>query len=326
MLEMLGAQWIASAISCLARLGIPDLIEDGPKSADELASRIGVEPRALYRLMRATASAGVLSEGPDGRFSQTRLSAVLRSEASPSLRSWAIFMTGELQLRGWGHLDYCVRTGKQAPEQIYGKPVFEYFREHPQEAENFNQAMTELSSIESPAVVEAFDFGGLRSIVDVGGGHGLLLATVLERNPHMRGILYDRQAVIDGAKSGPLKTLMERCTLVSGDMFASVPAGADAYMMKYIIHDWPDDVCVKILQHCRRGVNPGGKLLVVDHVIQPGNSFDFAKFMDLEMLLFPGGWERTERQFGDLLAAAGWRLNRIVSTNVPLRIIEGVPA
>jgi hypothetical protein len=232
----------------------------------------------------------------------------------------------EWQVRGWAHLEYCVRTGKQALDQIYGMPAFEYFKHHPEDSQIFNDTMTNFSMIDGPAVAAAYNFDGIHSLVDVGGGHGFLLATILERNPKLKGTLYDVPHVVDGAPNGPLKKVMDRCTLASGDMFASVPQGADAYIMKHIIHDWPDDLCLKILLGCRKGVNDGGKLLVVDSVIQPGNDFAPAKFLDLQMLIFPGGCERTEKQFRDLFAAAGWKLTRIIPTAASDSIVEGVPA
>src|SRR5271170_3587594 len=180
-LQIMNGIHVAGAIACLAQLGVPDLVDGAPKSAEELASQIGAHPRALYRLMRATASVGVLAEGPDGKFSQTPMSTVLRSDATPSLRSFAIMGGREWHARGWSHLEYCVRTGKQALDKIYGAPVFEYLEQHPAEGQIFNEAMTELSMIDSPAVTEAYNFEGIRSIVDIGGGHGLLLATILEK-------------------------------------------------------------------------------------------------------------------------------------------------
>jgi hypothetical protein len=160
----------------------------------------------------------------------------------------------------------------------------------------------------------------------VGGGHGPLLATIMKKNPHLRGTLYDMPHVVDLATNGPLHPMMDRCTIESGDMFSSVPTGADVYIMKHIIHDWPDDMCVKILKACRKSVNSDGKLLVVDNVIQPGNDFSPGKFLDLEMLIFPGGCERSEKQFRDLFAAADWQLSRIIRTAASDSIVEGVPA
>jgi hypothetical protein len=326
MFELLNGAHVAGAVSCLAQLGIPDLVEAGPRSAEELAREIGAQPQALYRLMRATACVGVLSEGPDGTFSETPMSAVLRKNANPSLRGLAIMGGREWHGQGWSRLEYCVRTGKQALDQVYGMPIFQYLKEHPEEAQIFDETMTGLSTIDGPAVTDAYSFDGIRSIVDVAGGHGFLLATILARNPQMRGTLYDAPHVVEGAKTGPLKPLMERCTLMSGDMFSSVPDGADAYIMKHIIHDWPDDLCLKILKACRKNVPSKGKLLVVDSVIQPGNEFSPSKFLDLQMLIFPGGRERTEKEFRELLAAGGWRLNRIIPTRAPDSIVEGIPA
>ena len=324
--QLLNGIAVAGALAGLAQLAIPDLVEHGPKSADELAREVGADPRALYRLMRATASVGVLSEGPDGKFSETPMSAVLRSNSNPSLRGFAIMHGTEWHARGWAKLDYCVKTGKQAIEEVYGVPIFQFFEQRPEESQLFNQAMSDLSMLDSPAVAEAYSFSGIHSLVDVGGGHGLLLATILARNPHLKGTLYEVPHVVEGARNGPLKPVMDRCTLASGDMFSSVPAGADAYIMKHIIHDWPDDVCIEILKACRKAVNPGGKLLVVDNVILPGNDFAPGKFLDIQMLIFPGGRERTEKEFHDLFAAAGWRLTRVIPTAVPESIVEGVPA
>lgn len=325
MLQMLHGLHFSTCLSCLAQLGIPDLVETGPQSAAELAAQVGVQPQALYRLMRATASIGVLAEGPDGKFSETPLSAVLRSNARPTARHLAMMGAREWHMRGWERLEYTVRTGQTALDDVYGMPAFAYFSSHPAEAQIFNDTMTGLSMLDSPAIAEACSFDGIRSIVDVGGGHGLLLANILERNPHLRGTLYEVPHVIEGARNGPLLPVMDRCTLIAGDMFTSVPGGADVYIMKHIIHDWPDDVCVKILSSCRQGVNPGGKLLVADSVIQPGNEFSFGKIMDIQMMIFPGGLERTQDQFRDLLAASGWRLNRIIPTAAPESIVEGLP-
>ncbi len=324
MMQMLSGMMVAGAVSTLARLGVPDLLEDGPKSAEELAPKVGAQAVPLFRLMRATASVGVLAEGADGKFSQTPLSAVLCTNATPSLRGWATMLSQEWHMRAWGHLEYCVRTGKQALDEIYGKSAFEWIFSNPDTAGIFNQAMTDLSRLDSPGVAEAYSFEGIGTLVDVAGGHGLLLATILAKNPGLKGVLYEIPAVIEGAKTGPLTAVMDRCELVSGDMFASVPPAADAYIMKHIIHDWPDELCLKILKGCRAGVKPGGKLLVVDDVIPPGNDFHPGKFLDLEMLIFPGGHERTEQQFRDLFAAAGWRMSRVIGTQGGISIVEGV--
>ncbi len=290
LMQILTGGMISGAVSALARLGVPDHLESGPQSAEELAPKVGAQAGPLYRLMRATASVGVLVEGPDGKFSQTPMSEVLRSNGKPSLRGWATMTSQEWHLRGWEHLEYCVRTGKQALDDIYGKPAFEFFGDKPETAAIFNQAMTDLSTLDSPAVAAAYDFEGIRTIVDVAGGHGLLLATILQRYPHLTGTLYEFPSVIEGALPGPLTPVLDRCKLVPGDMFASVPAGADAYIMKHIIHDWPDELCLKILKSCRQGVNAGGKLLVVDSVIHPGNDFEPGKILTSKCSSSPAAW------------------------------------
>ncbi len=325
-LQIVNGAYVAGAVACLAKLGIPDLVEGGPKSAEELAGEIGAQPEALYRLMRATACVGVLAEGTDGKFSQTPMSAVLTSKAPVSLRGLAVMTGTEWHGRGWAHLDYCVKTGKQAIDKIYGVPIFEFFKQNAAEAQVFDAAMTGLSSIDGPAVADAYNFGDIQTIVDVAGGRGLLLATLLQRNPNMKGTLYEIPHVLEGAKTGALQPYMDRCTFASGDMFASVPAGADAYIMKHIIHDWPDEACIKLLKACRQGVHPGGKLLVVDSVVQQDNEFSPAKFLDLQMLIFPSGKERTEPEFRKIFEASGWNLTRIIPTVAGDSVVEGVPA
>lgn len=323
MMHLLSGNFVAGALAGLAQLGIADLVAAGPRTPADLAQAIGADASALYRLMRATASIGVLAEQEDGSFAQTPLSECLRRDAKPSLRDLAIMGGREWCALGWSKIDYSIRTGKPSVDEVYGMPIFEYMSRHPEEAAIFNGAMSSLSAIDSPAVAAAYDFSGFGSLVDVGGGHGLLLATILAKTPGLKGVLYDLDFVVAGAAAGPLAPYRDRCTLASGDMFETVPAGADAYIMKHIIHDWDDARCIKILKACRAAVNPGGRVLVVDSVIEPGNGFQPAKFLDLQMLLMPGGLERTEAQFRALFAAAGWRLTRIVPTAAVDSILEG---
>lgn len=317
---------LTSAVACAAKLGIPDLLKSGPQTATELAGQINANPQSLYRLMRTTASVGVFSEGSDGKFTQTPVSELLTKDGSPTLRALMLMYQREWHNRAWENLDYCVQTGKPAIEKVYGTPIFGYLQQRPEEAEIFNEAMTSISMLDAPAVAEAYSFDGIGEIVDVGGGHGLLLATILARNPKLRGTLYDLPHVVQGAEEGPLAAVKDRCTLERGDMFESVPAGADAYIMKHIIHDWPDAECGRILKACRKGAKPHTKLLIVDCVIQPGNDFAPGKILDLLMMIFPGGRERSESEFRELLAASGWRLNRVIPTAAPDSIVEAVPA
>ena len=251
-LQLLLGQWVSSAMSTLARLGIPDLVAESPQTAEELAPKVGAQTGPLYRLMRTTASVGILAEGANGKFSATPLSNALRKDATPSFYAMALMNSDEWHTRGWEKLEYSIRTGKQVPESIYGKPLFEYLRDNPEPAANFNAAMTALSIADGPSIVEAYNFSALKSIVDVGGGHGQLLATILGKNPQMTGTLYDAPQVIEGAQSGPLAQMTDRVTFAGGNMFESVPQGSDAYIMKYIIHDWPDEKCIPILENCRK--------------------------------------------------------------------------
>jgi hypothetical protein len=319
--------WISSAVCALARLGVPDHIDDKPRSAEEIAPLVGAKPDLLYRLMRATSAVGVLAETPDHKFVQTPVSQTLRSDAVPCMRDVALFNSDEWHMRGWEKLDELVKTGVRPLQQRYdSEHLFKYFEDHPVEGANFNRGMTNLSSSEAPLVAGIYDFSGIGTLTDVGGGHGLLLATILQKYPAMKGMLAEIPSVIEGAAGGPTEPVKDRVKFVPGNMFESVPAGSDAYIMKYIIHDWPDDLCLKILKSCRAGVNPGGKLLVVDQVVPGPGEFHMGKIVDLEMALFPGGKERTEAEFRDLFAAAGWKLSRIIPTPLHISIVEGVPA
>ena len=325
-LQLILGKWVSGTVCALAKLGVPDHVDDTPRSPEEIAAKIGAKPDLLYRLMRAGAGLGVLSETADGKFVQTPLSAALRTDAVPCVRNMAMFNSDEWHMRGWGLLDHTVRTGERPVEKIWGVPVFEYLHTNQAVGENFHRAMTDMSTVEGPPVADVYDFTGIQTITDVAGGYGLLLALILQKNPGMRGTLYDQPAVIAGAEAGPTAPVKDRVTYLGGDMFASVPAGSDAYIMKHIIHDWPDDLCVKLLQHCRAGVNAGGKLLVVEPVVPGPNEFHVGKIMDLEMMLFPSGKERTEAEFRDLFAKAGWKMTRVIPTASHVSIVEGVPA
>lgn len=327
-LQLILGNWISSAVCTLARLGVPDHISDTARSAEEIAPLVGAShPDLLYRLMRATSAVGVLSETADKKFVHTPMSRSLRTDAVPCLRDVARFNTDEWHERGWEGLERLIRTGERPLQHLYKREhLFDYFREHPDEGATFHNGMTNLSSMEAPLIAEGYDFNGIGHLTDVGGGHGLLLKTILERHPQMKGTLYDTPPVIAGAAGGPVEAVKDRVTLTAGDMFQSVPGGADAYIMKYIIHDWPDDLCYRILKGCRDGVNNGGKLIVVDTVVPGPNEFHFGKIMDLEMALFPGGKERTEIEFKKLFDDAGWKLNRVIRTPAHISIIEGIPA
>jgi hypothetical protein len=326
LLQMILGKWVSSAISAAAHFGIADHLESGPKSPKELAALTGTEERPLYRLLRANASVGVFTELDDGRFAQTPLSEPLRSHAQPCVRHMAMMLTDDWHIRFWEQLPWCVETGKPASYKLNGMPMFDWMAQHPEKTVNFNQAMTNMSSGDAAAVVQSYDFSRFEHIVDVAGGHGTLLAAILDQAPKLRGTLAEMPHVIEGArKAGILDRLANRSTLQVVNILESVPAGADAYIMKHVIHDWYDPECVKILSNCRKGIRPGGRLLVVDQVVPGRNEPSFSKIVDLEMLVLPGGMERTEQEFRGLFAASGFRLERIIPTPALQCIIEGVP-
>jgi len=325
-LEMVLAQWNAAAICAAAKLGVADLLESGPKTTQELASVLNLHEDSLYRVLRALAGLGIFREGEHRTFSQTPLSDVLRTNAKPSLRYAATMCLDDWQYRSVQGICSTIENGRSAVANVLGAGLFEYLDAHPEEAFHFNRGMTDLSSGEAPAVVATYDFSGFERIVDVAGGAGGLLAAILASTPKLRGTLFDQPSVIEQAKSDAILTPFgDRCELVGGDIFEAVPTGADAYIMKHIIHDWDDQRATKILTNCRRAMKPGGKLLVVDRVIGPPNAPDPKKFYDVAMMLMPGGRERSEPEWKALYAAAGFRVTRILPTPVPHSVIEGVP-
>jgi len=326
LLQMVLGKWVSEAISAAAHFGIADHLESGPKSPQELASLTGTQERPLYRLLRANASVGVFTELEDGRFAQTPLSDPLRSNAQPCVRNMAMMLADDWHIRSWEQLPWCVETGKPASYKLNGMPMFDWMAQNPGKTVNFNNAMTDLSQGDSAAITQSYDFSAFEHIVDVAGGHGTLLAAILEQAPKLRGTLFDMQHVIEGAKkAGILDRFADRCTLEAGSFFEAVPKDADAYIMKSIIHDWYDPECIKILSLCRKGIRPGGRLLVVDQVVPVGNEPALSKLVDLEMLVLPGGMERTEKEFQELFAASGFRLERVVRTRTPMCVLEGVP-
>jgi hypothetical protein len=324
-MQMFFGFMVSDSLSAAAKLGVADLLKGGPKGADELARESGVHARSLYRLLRALASVGVFSQDTGGRFRLTPLGGPLRSDDPDSLRSFMIFMGTDWHHRTWADLPYSIQTGRPAFERLYGKPYFDYLAEHPEPAQVFHDAMTSLSASSGRAVAEAYDFSGVGRLVDVGGGHGLLLASVLAKYPEMRGVLLDAPQVIEGAK-GLIEGggLAGRVEAVAGDFFESVPAGGDAYIMKHIIHDWDDERAATILGNCREAMAEGGRLLVVEMVIPEGDAPSPGKFLDLEMLLFMRSFERTEAEYRELFGSAGFELTRVVPTPSPYGVIEGV--
>lgn len=325
--EILLGSLASQSLYVAAKLGIADLLADGPKRVDELARAADAHAPSLYRVLRALASLGVFAEQDDHVFALTPAAEALRSDKPNSLRDVAIFWGEDWHWEVWGKILYSVRTGKSAWAQLHGEQVFEYFEKNKAAGEIFNRAMSSFSTVATKAVAEAYDFSGIDTLIDIAGGHGRLLTGVLEANPSMRGVLFDLPHVIEGAVETISKTdVSERVETVSGDFFASVPAGGDAYIMKHIIHDWDDDRALAILRNIRQAMKPGGRVLVVEAVIADGNGQDFGKLLDIEMLVSPGGKERTAKEYEELFERAGLRMTRIVPTKSPYSVIEAVAA
>jgi hypothetical protein len=309
-----------------AKLGIADLLVDGPRSAEELAAATKTQAGALYRVLRALASVGIFSEVTSGRFALTPMAELLRSDTSNSIRALAI-MYAEEQYRAWDDVLHSVRTGQPAFEHAFGLPYFDYFATHPEASQVFNEAMVGWTSQVVEAVVAAYDFSPFGAVVDVGGGHGALLAAILKSAPAARGILFDLPQVVESAEPFLAAAgVADRCARVGGDFFGEIPSGADAYLLAQILHDWDDEHSVAILRQVRRAMPDYGKLLVVELTLPEGDAPAFRKWMDLHMLVLLNGRERTARQYSDLFHTAGFELARTIPTHTGQSIVEAVPA
>jgi ubiquinone/menaquinone biosynthesis C-methylase UbiE len=326
MLQVMSGFWISRCVYIVAKLGIADLLKDGPKNADDLAAASGTHAPSLFRVLRALAAVDVLTQSEDNRFGNTPMSETL-CEGPASLRWFAMTELGEEHYPAWGELMHSVRTGEIAFDKAFGEPVWEFFGKNPENARIFNNAMSGMTAQAEAALHAAYKFEGINTIMDVGGGHGGFITSILERNPAMRGILFDSPQVIEGARPKLAAAGMtDRCQIVGGNFFESVPEGADAIAMKWIIHDWNDEQSITIMKNCARALPDNGKLILVEAVVPLGDEMHFAKFIDLNMLVMTGGKERTEEEFRQLYEGAGFKLTRIVATESPFSVIEGVKA
>jgi hypothetical protein len=324
---MLDGFGTAIGIFTVARLGIADQLKSGPRTAEELAAATGCDAGALRRLLRMLTPSGIFAERRDGRFAMTRLARPLCAGEPDSVRDWALFHGAPWHLTVWADVAESVRTGRTAIELRTGTGFFEWVGADPEQASEFDNAMTCMSTITDPAIVAACDLTGVGTLVDVAGGQGALLAALLVANPTVRGVLFDQPDVISRAQNGgPLQTagVMSRCELVAGSFFESVPGGADAYLMKWIIHDWEESKAARILGVCRDAMRPGKRLLLVESVIVPGNAPDPGRVIDVAMLVLTGGRERTREDFARLLARCGFSLRTVRPTASPFSIVEAV--
>lgn len=326
LLRLVTGYWITQMIHVVARLGIADRLAGGPRTAEALAVECGARPRELHRVLRALASEGLFAEVAPGAFGLTPMGDLLQARHPGSLHARAL-VSGTKDYAAWGALLHSVQTGQPAFDQVHGEDHFQWLSRHPEMAAAFHETMTQLAAEYYRAVVDAYDFGAFGRVVDVGGGHGQFLAFILARHARLRGVLFDAPHVI-AAAGAPLRAagVADRCALEAGDFFSAVPAGADAYVMSHILHDWDDAAARRILDAVRRAMAPGARLLVVEKLIPPGDGPSLAKLMDIHMLVLTGGLERTLGEFDALLRGAGFRLARATATSSIMHVIEAVPA
>ena len=326
MFQIISGFWISRAVYIIAKLGIPDLLKSGPKTADKLASATNTHAPSLFRVLRALVSVGVLSAEGDS-FGLTPVSETLVTDAPGSLRWFAVSELGQEHYPAWGNLMHSVETGGIAFDNFFGMDVWKYFSENPEDAAIFNNSMSAVTAATNEAIITLYDFSGFNTLIDVGGGHGGLLTSILEQNPNLKGVLFDAPEVIEGARPKlEAAGVADRAKAISGDFFKDVPAGGDAYIMKWIIHDWDDEKSNTILRNIRRHIPANGRLILIDCVVPETSEPHFSKFIDLNMLVMTGGKERTEKEFRELLDAAGFRLLRVIPTDLPTAIVEAEPA
>ena len=330
MLRLISGLSVSSALSVMVKLGIPDLIGDEAKTALELSEATGTHAPSLYRVMCMLVSIGVLTRHENDRFALTAVGATLRKGVPGSLWAWALTQLDEEHYQTWGDILHTVKTGETAFSHQFGMDVWQYRALHPEQSTLFDESMSNLIGVFNQALLESYDFSSIQQLIDIGGGDGSLLINILKNNPNMKGIVFDAPHVAERSISHiEAEGLSERCTVVGGDFFNSVPAGGDAYLLSRIIHDWDDEHSIAILKNCRRIMSPEHKLLLVERVIPEdiNSSFKTQSVMksDLNMLVVVGGRERSEAEYGKLLDKAGFRLTRVIPTRSAMSIVEAVP-
>jgi hypothetical protein len=322
MYEMLNVHMFVQALHVAATLRITDLLADEPRTVDELAHASSSHPASLHRLLRMLAGAGVFAEEAPGRFALTPLASTLRTNTPDSVRDWALFIAAPPVWAAWGNLLHSVQTGESAFEHTFGMRLFSYMTDHPELGAAYNNWMARQSELQNGAILASYDFSVHRKVVDVGGGQGATLAAILEANPHLTGVLFDLPQVVN--KATLPSSVAQRGEIVAGDMLESMPADGDAYLLKRVLMDWPDELATRALTNCRDAMVEHGKVLVIEPIMPEGNEPSVSKFLDMTMLVMQGGGRiRTQDEHRALFEAAGLELTRVIPTSSPLRVIEG---
>ena len=311
---------LSKALYAVAEAGVADFLDDAPVQVEKLAARTGSNPDALYRLLRVLACLGIFFEHDGRRFSHTPASRLLRADHPHSQRDGVLFRGLELY-ESYIEMPSTLRTGAPSFERRFGMPIFEYLNSDAEAQARFQACMKSDTLSQQVGILAAYDFSTFRTIVDVGGGNGALLSAILRDYPNCHGRLFERASVIDLVRDD-IGEVMPRCALLAGDFFDAVPRGGDLYILKYIIHDWQDEPAVAILKNCRKAMDEGATLLVMDAIFGPPNEPNTALTLDLSMLAAIGGIERRQTEFEALFQAAGLRLDRVLPTGSPLSILE----
>jgi hypothetical protein len=310
-----------------AKLGLADHLQQDPQTPCQLAQAVGAEPQALYRLLRALASLGLFAETADGTFVPTPTARLLQTDAPGSLRALAILYGEEWLWDPYGRMLHAVQTGHPAFDHVHGQSLYNYLHHHPIAAAQFQDAMSGYSAQEAAAIIAAYDFSDVTTVIDVGGGHGALMAALLQAHGHLSGVVFDQAPVVTGAKRLLANAgVADRGACIAGDFFTAVPGGGDLYLFKSVLHNWDDAAAVSILRRCRQAMAPHARLLVIERMIASGNEPSEAKLFDINMLVVVGGRERTESEYCALFRAAGFNLTRVIPTHSPHSLIEGVPS
>ena len=327
LLRMTNGLLVHQALYAAAALRLADLLGGNDRRISDIATQIAVDEHALYRLMRFLASNGVFQETSPRTFANTELSRFLRSDVPGSVRSFMVFRGSELFFAPFGEIIHSIQTGQPAREKMYGANVFDYLKTHPELAGAFDDGMTSLSQIVAPEIAKAYDFAAWDSLMDVGGGNGVLLASILRAHSTIRGVLADLPHVVERASErGFLGGDLQLRSYVQGcDFFKEVPAGCRAYLMKQVIHDWDDERARRILTNCRRAIPKDGVLLLIEYIVPEGNSWSVAKAADVAMMVLTGGRERTVDEYRELLASTGFGVNRVLPVTGDFNIIESLP-